>query len=91
MNRNKTHKEICDELYDFKHTFSDIFYLMKLFHFLYFQINEMELYPQDDKNIAQNCLFILSNIINDLLDKNYKQIIMIYKEFENLFEDTSYA
>ncbi len=91
MNKNKTHNEICDELYNFKNSFCNLFYLMKLFHFLYFEINEMELYPEKNEYIAKNCLFVLSDIINDLLDKNYKQIIILYEKIENINENNSYA
>ncbi len=88
---NKINEEICEELYNFKTVYSDIFYLMKLFHFLYYQINEMEVYPNDDKYTAHSSLTVLSNIINNLLDKNYKQIIALYKEFENINEYTSHV
>ncbi len=60
---------------------------MKLFHFLYFEINEMETYPEDDENVAQSCLFALSDTINDILDKNYEQIIILYQEFDNIKND----
>jgi len=49
MDKLKTLEEIRNELFDFKISYSEIFYLMKLFNFLYYQINEMKLYPEDDK------------------------------------------
>ncbi len=91
MKETKTTEQISDEFFEFKSTFSHVFYLMKLFHFLYFQITEEQLYPEDDEYIAKNCLYFISEAINQILNKANKQMINLYEDFSKIQEDYIYA
>ncbi len=84
MSKVKTIEQISDEFFEFKSTFSHVFYLMKLFHFLYFYIEEMGLYPEDNKYIAKCCLYSLNETINQVLNKAEKVISSLYEDFTNI-------
>ncbi len=84
MTYNKSYKQICDEFFKFKVTFTELMYMMKIFIFTYKNITENMEYPDDDENVAQNCLYTICENIDRILTKTVKQIEYIYNDFEKI-------
>lgn len=86
MKKNKTMKRICDEFFEFKITFGHVYYLMKLFYFLYYELEEMGTYPENKKYVAKCCLYSLTEVINKILNRTNEQISILFEDFTNIQE-----
>ncbi len=91
MSKEKTPEEIYYEFFRYKTAFGHVFYLIKLFHFLYFQITEEGLYPDEDEYVAKNCMHILSNVINKSLNEVNNKTNSIYEDLSKIQGNDIYA